>query len=167
MTTVITARLYDRLTPIERMLYSGDDRIVQLLARAYWLTKGEPIDGWDPEDFVGYALELSAVYPDASRQAVSTWMRQEIVRRRTRSERVRWVDLDDADILDIEDPGFTPTRLPEEVVGWLWQHLPAAQAHACQLYADCGLTLTEAASIVGIDRTTLRKALDKLREVMT
>jgi predicted DNA-binding protein (UPF0251 family) len=162
VTPVITARLFERLTPLERLLYTGDGRTERLLTRAYWLTAGQPLDGWDPEDFVAFALEKLARYPEASAGALSMWMGQEVVRRRNRAARVDTEPVIDAG----EQSGFTPTRLPEDVVAWLHEHLRPRSAEAVRIHSEEGLTIAEAADRVGIDRQTLTRALDKLRKVM-
>lgn len=161
MTPVITSRLWERLTPLERLFYTRGPLTERLINRAYWLTEGEPLDGWDPEDFVSYALENLVVYPDVSSAALSTWMGQEVRRRRRRGARIRFTEESNAD----DEYRFVPTRLPEDVVAWLHEHLKPRTAEAVRIHSE-GLTVSEAAAKVGIDRQTLVRALGKLRKVM-
>jgi DNA-directed RNA polymerase specialized sigma24 family protein len=156
---VITPRLYDRLSPLERMMYSGDPLTERLAARVSWLTGGEPIDGWDPEDFVSYGLERASGYPEVTRAAVSTWVHRKIIERRRRTGMIRFEELDDHD-RPADD--YRPTRLPEDISDRLDELLPLRQAQALRLYAE-GLTPTEATGTVGISRNKFYEAIDTLR----
>jgi predicted DNA-binding protein (UPF0251 family) len=164
VTPVITTRLFERLTPLERLLYTGDDFVTRLIGQAIWRTGGVSVDGWEPEDFVAYALAESARYDWVTPAAAVTWMNRKIDAKTRQAERSRWVPLDERD--DRQAEPFIPTRLPESVVAWLHAHLRPGAAEAVRIYSEEGLTVSEAAGRVGIDRQTVTRALSKLREVM-
>jgi predicted DNA-binding protein (UPF0251 family) len=164
VTPVITSRLWERLTPLERLLYTSDDLVTRLIGQAIWRTGGASVDGWEPEDFVAYALAESARYDWVTPSAAVTWMNRKIDARIRAAGQIRYVPLDERP--DQEAEPFVPTRLPESVVAWLNEHLDPWTAHAVQIHSEEGLTVSASAAKVGIDRQTLVRALAKLRKVM-
>lgn len=158
---VITERLYSRLSPLERSLYAGDELVSRIAHRVWWRTGGSPINGWYPEDFVSYGLAEAARYPEVTSAAVVTWVNREIDRARKRDERVSFVEPGRTN-----DPGaeeFVPSVLPERVYRSIEEHLRPPVAVAVRLYAEQGLTVTEACDTVGVHRNEFYRALETLK----
>lgn len=163
---VVTYRLRAKLTALELSLYSGDGLREHLARRVQYLTGGEPIDGRDPDDFVSYGLELAARYREVSRAAVSTWVRQEVVRARKREHAVGIDPLypEGSDpVTDPEDPGHRPITLSEDWAVWIDDRFPGPVGRAIRLFAE-GLTATEAIGTVGTSRQKFYQALSTLRK---
>ncbi len=165
---VITPRLRARLTPVERAIWSGNALDGHLARRVHFLMQGAPeINGWAWEDFVAYGLCEAARAGFVSPSAVSTWVRLEMVRQRKAATRLApGPSLDDVEAspgLEIEDPGFIPTHLPDEVKAWL-DHRVSPQVYlALVLMSEEGYTQSEAAKATGVDPGNLRRSLRRLR----
>lgn len=170
---IITPRLRDHLTPVERAWWSGNPILRHLTRRSFWLTDGEGIDGWYPEDFAAYGLERAARYGTESPSVVSTWVQQEVSRRRKRASGIQFESLyaedengDEYLAHDVENPDFITTRLPDTLVAWLRENTSPRVEKALTLMATEGYTQAEAAREVGISHQTLSGALKGLRYLM-
>jgi hypothetical protein len=162
---VVSARLEARLTPVERAWWSGDTLRAKLAQRAFWLTGGELVDGWDSDDFASYGLEQAARYGRSDLKAVSAWVQREISRRRARKvvPITRLYDENHNLQTDPDEAGYTPIGLPDWRLAWLDEHVSKPVFFAIRLVVEQGLNYTEAATAAGITRTTLGRELDKLR----
>lgn len=167
---VVTARLWPKLSPVEQAIWSGDDLRAQLALRAFWITGGDLVDGWDAGDFASYGLEESVRRSTGNRGALSHWLTQEISRRRKRADKVKmdplWVEDDTGNIILTADgpaEDFVPAGLPSHTRDWLDQHLSPRAALAVRLHIEQGLTQAEAATAAGLDRKTVQRAYETLR----
>jgi DNA-directed RNA polymerase specialized sigma24 family protein len=168
-TPVVTPRLYAKLTPLEIDLYSGDSLRAHLAKRVAYRTNGEPIDGWAPEDFVSFGLIEASKYGWYTRSAVVTWVHRKIdsVRRRADARHVEPLYPEGAEpIIDLEEGVYMPTVLPDDLREWVEDRLSDRMARSVLLFAERGLTPTEAAGTVGINVRTFYEALTALRKDM-
>jgi len=170
---VITPRLRSRLTPVERAWWSGHPLLRYLTHRAYWLTDGSEIDGWDPADFASSALEKATRYGTENKSAIGTWIQQEVSDRRKRANLLQFEALyqEDEDgneylAYDVEQADFVPIVLPDTLDAWVKVHTSPRVYRALTLVAVEGYTQAEAARVAGITKQTLSGALKGLRYLM-
>jgi len=171
---VITPRLRERLTAVERAWWSGDDLRRKLAYRAFWLTGGEPIDGWDTDDLIGFALQRAVEKTTGHYVTLRKWLTGKVVdlRRRETSglqfEPLYQEDEEGNEYLayDVEQADFVPIVLPDALDAWVKVHTSPRVYRALTLVAVEGYTQAEAARSAGITKQTLSGALKGLRYLM-
>ena len=162
---VITSRLWDKLTDLEKLIYTAEPLTVWLSTVLYSEVGDETIDGWNLEDFVQYGLMWAASYSEVtSPGAVLRWCRQELWRRRKRQR--RYTLTAEPMSSDIEYVQPSADRLPPHVRRWLDQNGEPDVVDALVWMAEQGYSAPQVAELFDIPQHRVYDALRKLRNRM-
>lgn len=165
MTRVVTTRLWNRLTPLERLLYSDNPLIGYLVLKLYPDIGNDSYDSWGLDDFVAYGLEQAAMRDWVTYPAVAYWCRREIWKRRKAGDKYKlnggndWIET-------VDVPETPPTHLASEVIDWLELNLPAEIAEGLVLVAEQDLTFSEVCGMLDLDMNVASRSLRRLRQLI-
>lgn len=177
---VITPLLWDRLSPVERAHWSGDD-LRGYLTRSLWASVGpDLIDGWGLEDFVGYGLWLACEKPIFEPWQIAHRAKDKITNLRKRQGLKEVTELEDDPYFSsarktslpnqasnpYASAEFVPSVFPDEVWAWIKINLSPKMAEGIRLWLEEQYTQEEIAKLLRVSLSTVKRSVAKLRSVI-